>query len=118
MRRRPLVAFFLITFSITWATQILGLLLARRTDLSLLNEDNLPGAQGVRTVRHHSQGVFEVVKARDGLRAVSQALRHPLVPDALGFVDPPGGAKGILLADFAKSIRESVARQGARREVQ
>lgn len=83
-----------------------------------LNEDNLPGVQGVRTVRHHSQGVFEVVKARDGLRAVSQALRHPLVPDALGFVDPPGGAKGILLADFAKSIRESVARQGARREVQ
>lgn len=41
MRSRPLVAFFVIALSITWSTQILGLLLAQRTDLSLLNENNL-----------------------------------------------------------------------------
>jgi len=41
MRSRPLVAFFVIAFAVTWSTQILGLVLARRTDLSLLNEDNL-----------------------------------------------------------------------------
>ena len=41
MRNRPLVAFFVIALSITWFTQILGLVLAQRTDLSLINEDNL-----------------------------------------------------------------------------
>src|SRR5918997_1251957 len=41
MRSRPLVAFFVIAFSVTWSTQILGLLLAQRNDLSLVNEDNL-----------------------------------------------------------------------------
>jgi hypothetical protein len=82
-----------------------------------LNEGDLPGVQDVRTVRDHSQGVFEVMKARDGLRAISQANRHPLYPDALGFVDPPGGAKGFLLDDMVSSIREMVDRQGARQEV-
>jgi len=83
-----------------------------------LDEEDLPGVRSVRTVLHHSQGVFEVVKARDGLRAISQAIRHPLVPDALGFVDPPGGAQGVPLVTFTKSIRETTARQGTRREVQ
>ncbi|MDQ3942051.1 MAG: CPBP family intramembrane metalloprotease [Actinomycetota bacterium] len=41
MRRSPLVAFFVIAFSITWFCQILGLLLAQRNALSLINEDNL-----------------------------------------------------------------------------
>ena len=41
MRSRPLVAFFVIAFAVTWSTQILGLVLARKTDFSLLNEDNL-----------------------------------------------------------------------------
>ena len=41
MCSRPLVAFFVIAISITWLTQILGLVLAQRTDLSLINEDNL-----------------------------------------------------------------------------
>jgi uncharacterized protein len=41
MRRSPLVAFFVIAISITWLTQISGLLLAQRHDLSLINEDNL-----------------------------------------------------------------------------
>ena len=41
MRRSPLVAFFVIALSITWFSQILGLLLARSNGLSLVNEDNL-----------------------------------------------------------------------------
>lgn len=82
-----------------------------------LNEDNLPGVRGARTVRHHSQGVFDIVKARDGLRAISQANRHPLYPDALGFVDPPGQAKGLPLANMIQSVRDMVSRLGAHREV-
>ena len=76
-----------------------------------LQEDDLPGVRNVRTVREHSQGVFDVVRARDGVRAISQANRHPLYPDALGFVDPPGGAKGVLLDDLVRSIREINTRQ-------
>jgi len=83
-----------------------------------LAEDDLPGVRGVRTVREHAQGVFDIVKARDGMRAISQATRHPLYPDALGFVDPPGGAKGLLLNDMIRSIREIAGRQSARQEVQ
>lgn len=41
MRSNPLFAFFVIAFSVTWFFQILGLLLAYRTDLALGNEDNL-----------------------------------------------------------------------------
>lgn len=41
MRRSPLVAFFVIAFSITWFFQLLGLFLAGRNGLSLTNEDNL-----------------------------------------------------------------------------
>lgn len=83
-----------------------------------LNEDDLPGVRGVLTVREHSQGVFDVVRARDGYRAISQANRHPLYPDALGIVDPPGGAQGLPLANMLQSIREAAGRQGARQEVQ
>ena len=83
-----------------------------------LDEGDLPGVKAVPTVGYHSQGVFEVVKARDGMRAISQAARHPMHPDALGFVDPPGGAKGLPLATMIQSIRDIAGRQGARREVQ
>ena len=51
------------------------------------------------------------------MRAISQAVRHPMHPDALGFVDPPGGAKGLPLSTMIQSIREIAGRQGARQEV-
>jgi hypothetical protein len=92
-------------------------LLPGKSYVLFLGDGDLPGASAVRTVRDHSQGVFEVVKARDGLRAISEANRHPLHPDALGFVDPPGGAKGLLLNDMVRSIREFAARE-SRQEVQ
>jgi hypothetical protein len=92
-------------------------LIPGKTYVLFLSEDDLPGVHAVRTVRHHAQGAFDVVKARDGMRAISQANRHPLYPDALGFVDPPGEAKGLLLGNMIQSIREIAGRQGARREV-
>jgi hypothetical protein len=73
-----------------------------------LDEGDLPGAKGVRTVRHHSQGVFEIVPAQDGIRAISQASRQPLAPDAKGNVEAPGGARGIPLDTLRQSIRELV----------
>ena len=92
-------------------------LLVGKSYVVFLGDGDLPGVRGVRTVGFHSQGVFDVVKARDGIRAISQANRHPLYPDALGFVDPPGSAKGFLLDELTRSVRETVARQGNRREV-
>jgi len=83
-----------------------------------LNHDDLPGAPGVRTVRHHSQGVFDVVLAKDGLRAVSQANRHPLLPDSKGISEALGGAQGVPLDSFRNEIRGLAARpQGSSREV-
>lgn len=75
-----------------------------------LNEENLPGAHRVLTVRDHSQGVFGVKEDVRGLRAISQATRHPLRPDALGRAQPPGGAEGIPLEAMVRAIRETVGR--------
>jgi hypothetical protein len=83
-----------------------------------LNEDDLPGVKGIRTVPGHSQGVFDIVRASDGWRAISQANRHPLHPDALGIIDPPGGKQGLLLDSMIQSIREIAGRDRDRREVQ
>ncbi len=51
MRKSPLVAFFVIALSVTWSTQTLGLLLAQRSNLSLLNEDNLLNLFGLLSLR-------------------------------------------------------------------
>lgn len=83
-----------------------------------LDRADLPGAPGVRTVRHHAQGVFDIVLGKNGLRAVSQATRHPLLPDAKGVFEAPGGAEGLPLEALKNSIRDLAARpRGAHREV-
>jgi hypothetical protein len=81
-----------------------------------LGRGNLPGAKGVQMVRDHSQGVFELVAGKDGLRAVSQARAHGLVPDASGAAEAPGGAEGLSLEAMKKTVRELAAR-GGRQEV-
>jgi hypothetical protein len=73
-----------------------------------LNEEDLPRADGALTVRDHSQGVFDVVGVGGLARAVSQAARHPLVPDARGDSSPPGGAEGLPLADLRRSVRQRI----------
>lgn len=81
--------------------------------LLFLAEADLPGVQGVRTVRDHSQGVFDIVLRQGDLRAVSQASRFPLVPDAFGNVEPPGGTLGIPFDEMIRSVRELASRTPA-----
>jgi hypothetical protein len=94
-------------------------LIPGRSYVLFLNEGDLPGASGVRTVQDHVQGVFDVVIAKDGLRAISQANRHPLVPDSHGSFDAPGGVEGFSYSSMVQSVREIAGRQrGGRPEVQ
>jgi hypothetical protein len=67
-------------------------------------------------IREHNQGVFEIETGEGGPRAVSQARMEPLVPDAAGVAEAPGGAKGMPLASIQRTVRELVSR-GDRKEV-
>jgi hypothetical protein len=82
-----------------------------------LNEENLPGAERALTVRDLCQGTFDVSIGRGGLRAISQANRHPLLPDARGSFEAEGGAEGFPMSSLIQSIRDMVGRDAARREV-
>jgi hypothetical protein len=73
-----------------------------------LSEEDLPRAEAVLTVRDHSQGVFDVVRVGNLVRAVSQASRQPLVPDGRGESAAPGGTQGLLLDDLRLSVRQRV----------
>lgn len=81
-----------------------------------LNDEELPGGKAL-TVRSLVQGAFDVRIGKDGLRAVSQANGHPLLPDARGSFEPEGGAEGFPLNSMVQSIRDMVGRDAARREV-
>lgn len=80
-----------------------------------LNEEDLPGAKGALTVRDLVQGAFDLVIAKDGMRAISQANGHPLVPDAKGYFEAPGGIEGMPLNDLILSVRQQVERPQADR---
>ncbi len=93
-------------------------LIPGRSYVLFLNKEDLPGAEGALTVRDLCQGAFDLKMAADGLRAVSQANGHPLVPDAKGYIDAPGGVEGIPLNAMIESVREIAARpRDARPEV-
>ena len=83
-----------------------------------LNEESLPGVERALTVRDLSQGVFDVRIGRGGLRAISQANGHPLVPDRSGYSEAPGGVEGIPFIEMVQSVRDAVDRQRNRQEVQ
>jgi hypothetical protein len=83
-----------------------------------LNEEELPGRQRALTVRDHAQGAFDLRIAKDGLRAVSQAVGHPLLPDAQGLVDAAGGEEGYPYKAMVQSLRELVDRSNHQREAQ
>lgn len=84
-----------------------------RSYVLFLNNEDLPGAPRVRTVRDHSQGAFDLVTGEDGVtRAVSQASQQHLVPDGAGERRAPGGAAGLPLADLVRQVQ--AARGGAR----
>jgi hypothetical protein len=84
-----------------------------RSYVMFLNDEDLPGVPAARTVRDHSQGVFELVTAADGAtRAVSQASDHSLVADGAGLREAPGGRAGLPLAELVRQVK--TARGGAR----
>jgi len=84
-----------------------------RSYVLFVNEENLPGAPAVRTIRDHVQGVFEVVGSGSDVRAVSQATRHPLMKDSLGRTDAAGGPQGLPLETLVRSIRQIASRQAS-----
>jgi hypothetical protein len=81
-----------------------------RSYVLFLGREDLPGAAQALTVRDLCQGVFEVTTQRGALRAVSQASRHPLLPDVRGSNAAPGGTEGLPLTTLIKTLRETVRR--------
>lgn len=81
-----------------------------------LNEEDLPGTRAL-TVRSLVQGAFDVRIGKDGLRAISQANSHPLLPDGRGSFEAEGGREGFQLNSMVETIREIVDNNRARREV-
>jgi hypothetical protein len=72
--------------------------------LFFLSREDLPGALGRSTIRGLMQGVFDVVDTPSGKRAISQAAQHPLLPDASGLSDPPGGDVGLPLQSMIDQV--------------
>jgi hypothetical protein len=68
-----------------------------------LSRTDLPGTPGRLTVRDLCQGVFAV---RHG-RAFSGAIGEPLLPDARGSDEVPGGAEGLPIETLAQQILDS-----------
>ena len=56
-------------------------------------------------MRDHSQGVFEIAETPLGRSAVSQAAGHPLMPDAAGRTQPPGGGAGLPLDQLMAEVK-------------
>lgn len=82
-----------------------------------LQKGELPGASGVLIVRDHSQGIFDIQTGKDGLRAVSQAVRMNLVADARGNEKAPGGFAGMPFQEIRQAIRNLVKLGVGRKEV-
>lgn len=80
------------------------------TYVVFLGREDLPGAPAAMTVRDLCQGIFDVVDAPGGPRAISQAVHHPLLADADGAYEAPGGREGLLLDDLVRQVRQSGAR--------
>ncbi len=79
-----------------------------------LGREDLPGSSRTMTVRDLSQGIFDVAGTGSQARVVSQAVHHPLVPDAAGTTQPPGGAAGMTLTQLATEIRTAARARGRR----
>ena len=94
-------------------TLIVGgpVLVPGRSYVLFLEREELPGGRFL-TVRDLVQGVFEVREGANGeagLRAVSQANTHPLLPDRHGEHLPPGGSRGLELEYLVQSISQLAA---------
>jgi hypothetical protein len=81
-----------------------------RSYVLFLGHQDLPGVAQALTVRDHCQGVFEITTQPGGAKAVSQASRHPLLPDSSGVTAAPGGSEGLPVTTLMKTLRETVRR--------
>lgn len=81
-----------------------------------LDRSDLLGVRGALTVRDHCQGAFDLEMAGEGLRALSQARQHFLLPDAGGIGVPVGGAEGMPFTALIQTVRE-LADRAREREV-
>ena len=70
-----------------------------------LNREDVPGRRNTLMVRDLSMGIFDIVDTPQGGWAISQAVRHPLLPDASGSVAPPGGFSGLSLENLGRAVR-------------
>jgi len=82
-----------------------------KTYVLFLDRIDLPGSKGVLAVHDHGQGAFDVDLEGNELRAVSQARRQELLPDAAGKADAVGGAEGMPLARLLAEVRQLAARE-------
>jgi hypothetical protein len=83
-----------------------------------LDRVDMLGVRDALAVHDHCQGAFDVEVAADGLRAISQARRHGLMPDAAGNAEPVGGAKGIPFTTLIQTVRELATQdRNSRQEV-
>lgn len=87
-----------------------------RAYVLFLDRQDLPSTEKALTVSDHCQGVFDLEMKSSGLRAVSQARKHGLIPDSLGLTEPPGGTQGIAFQTFIQQIREAEGRQRRERQ--
>ncbi|HRC84297.1 MAG TPA: hypothetical protein PK413_01665 [Thermoanaerobaculia bacterium] len=78
-----------------------------RSYVLFLNREPLPGKRAL-TVRDQLQGAFDVVEVGGEIKAVSQAVQHPLLPDVFGVSEPPGGKQGLPLEGMIDTIRAIV----------
>jgi hypothetical protein len=76
--------------------------------LLFVNDEELPGGVLRPTVRDLAQGVFRLRSVGGRLRAWSQAIGHPLLPDADGLIEPAGGYEGINLDELTAQVRAAL----------
>lgn len=72
-----------------------------------LNREDVPGRKSTLYVRDLSMGIFDIVDSPQGAWAISQAVGHPLLPDASGSVEPPGGFSGLSLENLGRAVRDA-----------
>jgi hypothetical protein len=76
--------------------------------LLFLSRQDVPGLANALSFRDLSMGIFDISDTPRGKWAISQSVRHGLLPDAAGNAEPPGGFKGMPLAALSRDIRKKV----------
>ena len=73
-----------------------------------LSRQDVPGLQNALSIRDLSMGIFDITETPRGRWALNQSVRHGLIPDVTGNVEPPGGFQGSALSTLSRQIRKQV----------